>query len=446
MRLRVAMAALVAVTASGCGALGGSVGPNDWTLIGATPDEQHLLVTTLFGGVSSGCTRWEGWEVDESSDRVEIKALLWTKRFPGGCTDEGITETTEIDLAEPLGDRDLVGCGADDCASGDLSPWLGSREINAVVTPGGVAVATAEGVQWISTDGEVVWVMEGSTGGLLAIADVLVGYDGRYTTGYDPRTGAELWQVEGSTAAAGNGTVYLCRGIDAEIVAAFDAATGAEQWSAEAPCDHVVPGDGVLTIVTGDRTVDGGYELLLVDPLTGDLLLRRVFDDGVDDQVTGFDGAVLAGDRIVIAGQQADLVVLGSDGQELLRRQDGIGRPIGVVDGVVIVAAHDRVVTVDPITGETIWTSQEFTRLSVSVSDDALWSLDASTSSVSRLDPHSGEPLWTAPIGVTNGIDVAANGTVAYVASTLAVIALDMATGELQWWQHLPYDNPSGKD
>ncbi len=365
---------------------------------------------------------------------------------PGGCTDEGIIETIEIDLAEPLGDRDLVGCGADDCTSGDLSPWLGSREIDAVVTPSGVAVATAEGMQGIGTDGEVVWVMEGMSGQLLGTADVLVGYDGRDTTGYDSQTGAELWQVEGSMAAAGHGAVFLCRGDDAEIVVAFDVTTGVEQWSADVPCDLVVSADDVLTIVAGERTVDGGYELLLVDPLTGDLLLRRTFDDGVDDQVTGFEGAVVAGDRIVVAGRQADLVVLGLDGQELLRRPDGIGNPIGVVDGVVIVAAHDRVATVDPITGETIWSSQDLNRLSVAVSDDALWSLDASTGSVSRLDPHSGEPLWTAPIGVTNGIDVAANDTVAYVASTLAVLALDIASGELQWWQHLPYDNPSVPD
>ena len=61
---------------SACGSVGGSVGPNEWTLVGATPDEQHLLVTTLYGGVASDCTRWEGWEVNETGERVEVEPAL----------------------------------------------------------------------------------------------------------------------------------------------------------------------------------------------------------------------------------------------------------------------------------------------------------------------------------------------------------------------------------
>lgn len=444
MRLRVAMLVLVvAAVGSGCG----SVGSNDWALIGATPDEQHLLVTTLFGGVSSGCTRWEGWEVDESADRVEIKALLWTKRFPGGCTDEGITETIEVDLVEPLGDRDLIGCGADDCFSSEIPPWLGARDLDSVVTPSGVAVSSAGWLWGFGASGEILWNLERGRLRLFETAvDVVVGDDGRGVTGFDAKTGSELWQTEGSVAAVGAGVVFVCRGMDAEGVAAVDIATGVDLWSVDVPCELVVPADDVITIVAGDRAVDRGSELVLVDPATGDLILRDVFDDGVNDRVIGFEGAVLAGDGVVVAGRQANLVVLGADGQELLRRPDGIGNPIGVVDGLVIVVAHDRVASVDPISGETIWVSQELTRLTVSVSGDALWSLDSAAGTVSRVDPRSGEKIWTAPIGVTSDFDVAADEMVTYVTGSLNVTALDTTNGEIHWWQHLPYEQPSRED
>jgi len=441
MRLRlVPVVLVVAVVVSGCG---GSVASNDWTMVGMTPDERHLLITTLFGGVASGCTRWEGWEVEESEERVDVRALLWRKSFPSGCTDEGVTETIEVDLSEPLGSRDLAGCGSDDCGRIEPESWFGSWEVDAATSQDGVVVANAGALWSFGNDGAVMWTHDPGARQLLqATSDVVVAYDGQRTKAYDTSTGVEIWQADGFIVADDEGTVYVCRSEDAEVLAAVDIETGAERWQANRPCGYSAVRGDLITIVAIDRDVDGGHELLLVDTSTGDVILRKTLDDGIDDQVNGFEGVVLAGDQVVIAGQQADLVVLGSDAEELVRRPARLGTPIGVADDLVIVATHDRVAAINPTNGETAWESQALNRDSLAVSEDTLWSLHAQTGSVSRLDPETGNPMWTTPVGLSSGFDVAASPSTAYVATSLAIVALDTSTGEVKWWQHLPFEQP----
>jgi len=93
----------------------GSVGDNNWVLEEISPDGQQLTVSTEFGGEASDCTRFEGWEVEESDDSGEIRARLWERRSPTDCTTELVVERFEVGLDESLGDRELVGCGAEDC-------------------------------------------------------------------------------------------------------------------------------------------------------------------------------------------------------------------------------------------------------------------------------------------------------------------------------------------
>jgi outer membrane protein assembly factor BamB len=250
-------------------------------------------------------------------------------------------------------------------------------------------------------------------------------------------SGTERWQAEGFVAGTDEGTLYVCRGEDADLLAALDAETGTEL-----PCGYLVVQGDVITMVAIDREVDGGHELLQVDSSTGAVILREELDDGTDDQVNGFEGVVLAGDRVVMAGHQADLVVLGVDAEELIRRPVRLGTPIGVVGGLVMVAGLDGVAAIDPVTGETAWESQSLSRESIAISGESLWSLDASTRSVSKLDPGTGAPLWTTPVGLTGGFDVAANAATAYVATSLAALAMDSSTGEVQWWQHTPFEQP----
>ena len=402
-----------------------------------TPDEQHLQVATMYGGVSSGCTRWEGWEVEETDERVEVKALVWRKRFPDGCTDEGITQSTEIALSAPLGDRDLVGCGRNDCRTSDAN-FLGWQEApDIALVDGGVVLAGASSTYTVTAQGPVRWSGAGWLSDLVAVAgNRLVAFGGSATVGFDVSSGAEAWRVEGFPVAADDYAAYVCRD---DLLAAVDVETGAAQWTVNLPCgEFMIPTGDIATLIGGDRDVDGGYELIRIDLPSGDVIERRPFDDGVDDQVTGFEGAVAVGDRIIVTGGQADLVVLGIHGDELVRQSNGIGRPIGSAAGLAIIVSGARVAAVDPISGEVMWSSTEHTRGSVAVSGNALWVLDKDGGTVSRLDAESGIAMWTAPVGTTSGFAVAADESIAYVATSLAVVALDASTGDLLWWHHIP--------
>ncbi len=436
----IAWLSVLLLGASACGAVGGSVGPNDWTLVGVTPDEKYIQVTTLYGGVASDCTRWEGWEVDETADRVEVKALLWRKRFPGGCTDEGIVQSTEVALSAPLGDRELVGCGRDDCRTGDGSSpgWFGDADI--ALTDQGVVLANSASTYTVTADGPVRWNRQGRLSSLVPMStDSMVAFDGSETAAFDLTAGTERWRAEGWPAAVDEHAAYVCRD---DTITAVDLGTGAEWWTADVPCEFVIPTGDIATIIGRDRAVDGGYELVRIDLPTGDVIERRTFDDGVDDRVTGFEDAVAVGDRIVVSGGQADLVVLGLHGVELVRNRNGSGRPIGAAAGLVIAVSHDRIAAVDPVSGEVMWDSPDYTRQSVAVAGGSLWALDADAGTVSRLDAESGIPMWTSPVGTTAGFAVAADESKVFVATSLAVVALDSETGDLHWWHHIPSEQP----
>lgn len=93
--------------------LGRRVVANDWALLAISPDQRVLRVQTFYGGEASGCNRFAGAEIDERDERVSVRMLLSQAIAPGACTDEGITRTATVRLEEPLGERPLVGCGAE---------------------------------------------------------------------------------------------------------------------------------------------------------------------------------------------------------------------------------------------------------------------------------------------------------------------------------------------
>jgi outer membrane protein assembly factor BamB len=129
--------------------------------------------------------------------------------------------------------------------------------------------------------------------------------------------------------------------------------------------------------------------------------------------------------------------VLDPAGEELLRDSSRLGTPIGYAGGGVIVARRSKITAMNPATGQSTWT--DFVQSEVTVTGDAVWSLDPTGGTVARIDPKTGAPQWTAPIGISHGFAVAADDETAYVATVLAVFALDAATGKQLWWQHIPY-------
>lgn len=95
--------------AAACGG-GGSDRPVKWALT-AEPDGSTVRVRAEFGG--SSCTDFNEWQVEETSTEVEVTAVV-TFSGAGDCTADGVTESYTVGLADPLGNRRLVGCDPDD--------------------------------------------------------------------------------------------------------------------------------------------------------------------------------------------------------------------------------------------------------------------------------------------------------------------------------------------
>ena len=439
---------LGAALLAGCGGstigdlAGGSIDNTDWTLEGSSPDGQHLLVSTLFGGVASGCARFEGWEVTESDDAVEINARLWRQRTPSGCTDEGVVELLQVDLDQPLGDRSLVGCGAEDCRATVIDG--GHLFVGQVVAASNtVGVADESGLGAYSATGELVAEVAGANSGrVLAIGNEAVVRNDRSgaAIAFDLSSGEEVWRTTGWIAAASGGVVYVCRGQDSDGLTAVDAATGEDLWMTDLVCESLVSHDDLLTIVGHDRNVDGGHRLVIVDATTGRPVSDEAFLDGYDDQVTGFEGAIAVGSNTVVTGIQANLVVLAEDGTELARQPLGLGYPMGEAEGVAILGAHDRAVGYDVAQLTEIWTLDVDAFSTISVAGGSVWLLDRANGTVSRLDPRTGQALWATPIGATSSFDVTGNTKTAYILTTQALIAVDNASGETFWFVNRPYD------
>ncbi len=421
---------------------GGSVDDTEWTLEGSSPDGKHLLVSTLFGGVASGCTRFEGWEVTESDDAVEITARLWQQRAPSRCTDEGNSEVLQVDLDRPLGDRSLVGCGAEDCRATIIEGgFLSAGQV--VGTANGIAVVDDTGLDAYSATGELVAEVPGTNSGtVLAVGNEMVVRNdgGGSAIAYDLPSGEEVWQTTGWIAAASEDVVYVCRGQDSDGLTAVNAATGEDIWVTDLACDPLVAHGDLLTIVSHDLDVDGGHRLLVVDAATGRPVSDEAFLDGYDDQVTGFEGAIAVGSDTVVTGMQANLVVLSDAGLEVARQPRGLGYPLGEAEGVAILGAYNRATGFDVAELSEVWTLDVDAFSTVSVAGGSVWMLDRASGTVSRLDPRTGQQVWVASVGATSSFDVTAHSATAYILTTQALIAVDNANGETLWSVHRPYD------
>jgi outer membrane protein assembly factor BamB len=430
----------LALLAAGCGRLPGFDGvsegrieANEWVLEGMTPDGERLVVSTIFGGVASGCTRFDGWSYEETGEAVTVTASLWHSNRVQDCTDEGNVEVLPIDLEAPLGDRRLEGCGHDDCIStildaGDL--WVG----RIAADEAGLAVGGGSGFEIRTTEGDVVSEPEVQTGDVRALLGMVVVDDEGSTVAIDLETGRERWRAPGWVSAALDDTVYLCRGDDGDGLTAVDTATGSDRWSTDLGCHPLVAHGDLLTVVTRDPAVDGGHLLLTIDAATGALLSSAPLFDGIDDQVGGFDDAVAVGTTTVVGGSKADLVVLAADGSELARSSMLRGWPRGEADGAVVVGDWDGIGAADPDTLTELWSMPVANGLAtVAVVAGSIWRLDSSAGVVVRLSPFTGDPRWTARVGYTSSFDVAAVDDTAYILTTTALLAVDNTSGEVLW-------------
>lgn len=104
---------------------------------------------------------------------MNVKARLWERRFPEGCTAEGIVQTLEIELDEPLGDRRLAG-EHDACGTGTLPQWL-AETVDIAASDAAVAAASDAGVMvTLSPAGEVRWTRDVQLGRVAAVGHLVL--------------------------------------------------------------------------------------------------------------------------------------------------------------------------------------------------------------------------------------------------------------------------------
>lgn len=82
----------------------------EWALV-EEPVGEIFELQAEFGG--SSCTEFKEWQVEESSTQVEVRAIV-TFSGAGDCTADLVSQPYTLRLAEPLAERELLGCAPED--------------------------------------------------------------------------------------------------------------------------------------------------------------------------------------------------------------------------------------------------------------------------------------------------------------------------------------------
>ncbi|MEM9749265.1 MAG: PQQ-binding-like beta-propeller repeat protein [Actinomycetota bacterium] len=406
-----------------------------WHFGGITPDGRHLAATVDFGG----CREFDRWVVDESEVVVEVTAYVWRPvRTDVECDSVGRQQLVQIDLERPLGERDLLGCGRNECLAVDArNANVGAGEVVAVGDL--VVAARGPGAEVFDRAGELVATIDpvgiGPTWPLGD--DAFLRSAGLDSIVFDVATGTEIWRSAGTAVGTDDDTVYLCTGPGPDGLFAADATTGEVKWSADVPCAHAVVHTDSVTLVAIEPT-GRNHRLVVVDSDTGAVISDEVVSDGTGDGGADFQTPIAVGDTTVVSGGEAALVVFAADGTELSRGPVGLGRILGQVDGLAIIGNNGVARGVDPMSGGIVWEREFPTFPPIVVEGGGVWLLDGPAGTVTSVDAATGGDLWTADVGLTPTFDVAAAGGAAYVVTTQALVALDAETGDVLWSRHRP--------
>lgn len=421
----------------------GSVNDNQWSVNGIDSEGQRLAVSTEFSG-DTGCARFRGWEISESPDAVEITARLWEHRSPSSCDAFASIELATFTLDAPLGDRTLLGCGQPACRSTFAFHSTNNGLRWSTATPQGVLGIQNSGG---STSIRLLNALDGDARELSLGAEfsnrsdlqfvgqnVAVLAESGTVAAFD-LTGEVLWRHPGWIVAADDDLLYICEGEEADgSLLSLDPRTGTEQWQSDAPCASPAIHGDLATFITFDHLVDGGMILVTMETETGRVLRDEVLLDGTNnDQVSGYDLGVRAGEFTIASGYQADFVAFDSDGTEVLRLPIRLGPPVGSAGNLVIIEGRGTIAGVEPSTGDIVWELDAAEQLIVE--EGTLWRHDRATAEIVRLDPQTAEPLWSADIGVSGSLQViaGADADIAYVQTFFEIHALDIGTGEVLW-------------
>lgn len=272
-----------------------------WVLQEVTPDGRRVAVTVLHGA----CDGYLGPQVvHEDDDVVDIHVAFAPPVGVGACDDIGFEAREVVELAAPLGERTLRGCGDPPCS---IPGRDGERGPQPAV---GVGAGTA----------------------VLSL--------GPATVGLDSDTGEERWRLPHDLEEGvwygqptGVGDVVLLVDAAMEAVVALDATTGEERWRGEGAFWYGGLGDQV------------GGDLVLLTPTAQ---LTQVEEGWAGGRVEARRPDGTTAWTVEVPGQVLDLdftpaVVLVTSGQT----SRGEGRP-----GQAVLTA------LDPADGTIVWQAE----------------------------------------------------------------------------------------
>lgn len=273
-----------------------------WDLIGSSPDGRLLTLATTGGG----CSSFRGWVSEEDADGVHVEAR-WEHTGGEVCAAILLGDQMTLRLGEPLGDRQLTGCGRDDCLSEpDDSDDQHVGPTNQVSVADDVVVVTGHDTVWsiAPSDGTVRWERA--------------------------RDGYWSWAVDG----------MVLRYDHLDRIEMVDASTGETRWDADGVTLAGVDGDEV--VVCPREQVDVPHEER--ESFRGALSL----DDGSwlwrDDEASCTTDSI-GQDEPDVPEVDLDPVLVGR----------GLAVDLAARDGVVYVATSTAIIALDADTGERRW-------------------------------------------------------------------------------------------
>lgn len=412
------LTALAFITAT-CGAIseddnaGNSLAFNDesaitaapnWQLLGIGPEGENLLIQTT----PSRCEESEEVRVTEVDGSVDIRVAITRLPNEDPCVQGATSNHHRVTIEQPLGDRDLLGCGREDCRSTvSRNPSIDVGSLEAASNAVGVLDLT--GLRGYDSTG--LLVSETSPAGertkLVALDDSTAVYTDNESNAIaiDLLTGEELWRSDSEVIDANDDRVYLCGTEEGQGLRALDSDTGTIIWETSNSCRLISSNEDLLTVVDLSplETVGGAVvlsidatsgELVTVEPISADLqrLLNEQILEGAADDVAVFT-----------------------------RYNTAVGYDLGTQTELPRIEIDPDNIRAD------------FDRSTVSVEGDAIWLLDRQGATISKVDPETGGTLWTTPIPLTSEFDAAVAGDTTYILTFQALIALDNETGEILW-------------
>jgi outer membrane protein assembly factor BamB len=327
----------------------------------------------------------------------------------------------------------------DDCETDPFPEWLGGDVSRVTIAGDRVAVADAASLRVLESDGTLRWEASrtaSAVGEVLGTKDVVVATDGSGAVAWDAVNGDQIWRTSDQPVLAAEEMIITCA---EDEVRGLEPSSGSARWKIAASCGPTALHGSTAVMIANDPEVDGGQELIVFDVLDGRIVTRRAFEDGVDDQVGAFSGVLATKDRFLVAGTQADVVVIDATGIEQARLSSVEGHPAGVVDGVVVLTTHDLVAGVDGHDRSELWSLPTNPSATWAVTPAAVLRLDGPTGELSRIDARIGQVLWSTQVGSSATLAATATGSgPLYVRTLLAELLIDLESGAIISWSSTP--------